>query len=394
VWLLALALLTVGPPAVLGQSAAPAAPEFADWTALSDGNTVLTGTLLGQPIRISGGAFHPNGPIDGSSTIFAGPAFSPPLAMSDAPELTGTNPASTYTITFGAPVRNPILHLSSLASVLTFPAATRISKLSGDSRLVVSDNTVSGSFPDVAGSVQFAGDFETLSFTALWTGSAQPDGVDFAVGAIRVPPVAVSPTPTPTPVAPTSTTPAPPIAGVRVVAELASGQVLVRLPSSQDFVPLRGAASVPVGAVVDARKGSLEFRSAADGGGRVESATLAAGIFQIRQARAKGLAPAPTEFVLVTPAGLERACAASRTRPAKGIVRTLSVTAKGLFRTVGKKGVVTGRNAAWSTSDRCDGTLTTVRRGSVSVRAARRTVRVRAGHRYLIKAQLFAAKRK
>jgi hypothetical protein len=186
-----------------------------------------------------------------------------------------------------------------------------------------------------------------------------------------------------------------PIAGVRGVARPLSGQVLVRLPSNPDFVPLEGAASLPVGAVVDARKGSLTFASAVDARGRVQSATLAAGIFQIKQARATGTAAVPTDFVLVTPPGLARACASSRTRPAKGVVRTLSVTAtKGVFRTVGAKSVTTARSAAWTTSDRCDGTLTKVRRGHVSVRAARRTVTVRAGGSYLVKARLFAAKQR
>jgi hypothetical protein len=187
----------------------------------------------------------------------------------------------------------------------------------------------------------------------------------------------------------------PPVAGVRGVAQPLSGQVVVRLPSSPDPVPLASAASLPVGAVVDARKGSLTFASAADASGGVQSATLAAGIFRIRQSRATGTAAAPTDFVLVTPRGLGRACASRRTRPAKGVVRTLSVTAtKGVFRTVGAKSVATAtRGAAWTTSDRCDGTLTTVRRGQLSVHAGRHTVTVRGGHSYLARARLFAAKR-
>ena len=53
---------------------------------------------------------------------------------------------------------------------------------------------------------------------------------------------------------------------------------------------------------------------------------------------------------------------------------------------------MTGRNATWTSEDRCDGTLTRVRRGRVSVRAARRTVTVRAGRAYLVKARLFGAR--
>ncbi len=95
--------------------------------------------------------------------------------------------------------------------------------------------------------------------------------------------------------------------------------------------------------------------------------------------------------MLVTPAGQSRACA--RRPPPKGLVRRLSVTAKGLFRTVAGAGVVKGTNASWTVSDRCNGTLTQVRTGRVSVRAARGTRTLRAGQHYLIKARLFAARR-
>jgi hypothetical protein len=46
------------------------------------------------------------------------------------------------------------------------------------------------------------------------------------------------------------------------------------------------------------------------------------------------------------------------------------------------------RGTIWLTQDRCDGTLTTVKRGTVSVRdlKRRRTVSVKAGHSYLARA--------
>ena len=67
--------LCLSAPAVLAQG-----PEFADWTTLSNGNSVLTGTLLGRPVTAVGGTFHPASVLDGSSTLFSGPNFSPPLA--------------------------------------------------------------------------------------------------------------------------------------------------------------------------------------------------------------------------------------------------------------------------------------------------------------------------
>jgi hypothetical protein len=80
--------------------------------------------------------------------------------------------------------------------------------------------------------------------------------------------------------------------GVRVIAAPASGAVSIKLPGGDAFVPLGATTPVPVGATVDARRGSLTFQAA---GGA--TATLAAGIFRIRQARAEG---APTDLVLAT----------------------------------------------------------------------------------------------
>jgi hypothetical protein len=186
----------------------------------------------------------------------------------------------------------------------------------------------------------------------------------------------------------------PPIAGKRVQSVAVSGELLVKLPDASGFVSLKGSASLPIGSIVDARQGELTIASATNAKGATASARLRAGIFKIRQAAAKGTKTVSTDLVLATPAGLSRACAPGRKRPPKGVVRTLSVTTtKGLFSTVAAKGAIKGANASWTVSDRCDGTLTRVTNGRVSVRSGKRTKTVRAGQRYLIKARLFAARR-
>jgi archaeosine-15-forming tRNA-guanine transglycosylase len=57
----------------------------------------------------------------------------------------------------------------------------------------------------------------------------------------------------------------------------------------------------------------------------------------------------------------------------------------GRFRTHGRHSQATVRGTRWLTVDRCDGTLTKVTRGAVSVRdfVRHRTVLVRSGHSYL-----------
>ena len=88
----------------------------------------------------------------------------------------------------------------------------------------------------------------------------------------------------------------PPVAGVRTLATLISGTVYVKLPAraarwSQagpltGFVPLKGIAALPVGTIVDARRGSLSVQCR---GGRARgrgsappagNATLAGAIFR------------------------------------------------------------------------------------------------------------------
>ena len=192
----------------------------------------------------------------------------------------------------------------------------------------------------------------------------------------------------------------PAIAGINAIARDVHGDVFVKLPGRSSFAPLKGVASLPIGATVDARKGSVALISAAnarrasDRRRRTAQARLAAGIFRIRQARARRASGRSilTDFQLLSGANAEQACARSiRAHPLKRIVRTVSVSGIGLFRTTGGAGIATARNATWITTDRCDGTLIDVRRGKVTVRPLhhKRSIAVRAGHRYLVRRPLF-----
>jgi len=205
----------------------------------------------------------------------------------------------------------------------------------------------------------------------------------------------------------------PPVAGVRTLARLVSGTVYVKLPSSRyrlaqagplaGFVALKGIAALPVGTIVDARRGSLSLQTAGDGRAvgdrrrRLGNATLAQAIFRIRQARLRRAAlrarAIPTTLVLASAPEAERPCRALR--PGKGIVRSLTARAKGLFRVSGGASRAQGTSATWRTTDYCSGTVTRVTRGRVSVydKARRRAVTVRAGHSYRARARLFQARK-
>ena len=188
------------------------------------------------------------------------------------------------------------------------------------------------------------------------------------------------------PPAPVLAPPAPPELGETLAAAPQAGNVLVRLPGSTRAVALNDAASIPVGSILDARKGTVALSSALPGD-HTQTGTFHGGLFEVRQAAgARGM----TELVLRGPkpkcsgasAGTARAAAASTKRPPRGL---WGRDDHGRFRTRGSNSVATVRGTAWYVEDRCDGTLTRVSKGSVSVRDLRRqrTVIVNAGDSYL-----------
>jgi hypothetical protein len=146
---------------------------------------------------------------------------------------------------------------------------------------------------------------------------------------------------------------------------------------------------VPVGSFLDTRRGTIEMVSATGSGTRTQSGKFSAGLFQVLQARArraKGL----TELRLK--GSSFKSCRARGGRATAALsrrtIRRLRASARGRFRTSGRNSSATVRGTVWTTADRCDGTLTTVKRGAVAVRDFRRkrTITVRAGKSYLARA--------
>src|SRR3954452_5970781 len=215
----------------------------------------------------------------------------------------------------------------------------------------------------------------------------------------------------------------PPVAGVRETVRVVSGDVFVKLPGSSrslsrlagspgaqpGFVPLKGVASIPVGSTVDTQKGKVQvssagsFSAAAAGSAPVQSAQFAGAIFQIKQqrrARSKkarlrqGNRPT-TDVVLVTAAGADRQCRGGAPPVGlgslKGVVRAISGSGNGRFRTVGGASTTSTSGGNWNVRDRCNGTVTSVGRGQARVfdRARNKTVIVRAGQSYFARARLF-----
>jgi hypothetical protein len=176
-----------------------------------------------------------------------------------------------------------------------------------------------------------------------------------------------------------------PAIGESMNVALSTGSVLVRLPGGSRAVPLTDVASVPVGALVDTRRGSVQLRTQV-AGGKTQTGTFHGGLFEVRQPKGAG---GMTELVLrgalpTCGAGGARAAATPSKRPPR---RLWGRDDHGRFRTRASNSVATVRGTAWYTEDRCGGTLTRVTKGSVAVRDLHsgRTVVVRAGHSHLAK---------
>jgi hypothetical protein len=204
----------------------------------------------------------------------------------------------------------------------------------------------------------------------------------------------------------------PPIPGKSFDARVVSGDVFIKYPAGKGpravtppkgFVPLKGAANVPIGSQLDTRKGRVAITSAADTGGtRTQTSDFYDGRFAVKQTVPKKKPKKPaaliTDLVLNGEpsrsecAPLKRAASAAaakkKKRGAKSVLGKLWGNGKGKFRTSGKYSSATVRGTIWLTQDRCDGTLTSVKRGTVSVRdfKRRKTVTVKAGHSYLARA--------
>ena len=94
-------------------------------------------------------------------------------------------------------------------------------------------------------------------------------------------------------------------------------------------------------------------------------------------------APEPLTTLTLTGA---LACGSSANIAAKK-KRRLWGDGKGKFRTKGKHSAATVVGTKWLVEDRCNGTLTKVRKGRVRVRAGRRTVVLTKGEQFFARAR-------
>jgi hypothetical protein len=212
----------------------------------------------------------------------------------------------------------------------------------------------------------------------------------------------------------------PPEPNKSVDVRVVSGEVTIKYPPGfsgravahgaqlgSGFVPLKGAANIPIGSTLDTSKGRLSLTAAAvrSGPPKTQTAEFYAGIFQVKRQQAltklkkrKRVRTAVLTTELIVKGASPKTCnqRSVRARKKRNKKRLGGVwgSGSGNYRTVGRSSAATIRGTTWLVEDRCDGTLTKVAQGTVSVRdfTARRTVTVRAGHSYLARAQRAAVK--
>jgi DNA-binding beta-propeller fold protein YncE len=225
-------------------------------------------------------------------------------------------------------------------------------------------------------------DNEGASTTTIFTGGTVLAGGGPAAQAsrqIQVAAAVAAAPPPPVPMLPAQE-PAPDL-GETLVADPVAGTVRVRLAGSRRFVPLESVRELPLGSTLDTRRGRVEVATERRRRGRFQQGVFYGGLFKVRQSAATRFV---TDLVL---SGALTSCPQGSASAARGS-RKLWGNADGRFRTRGRHSSGAVRGTRWLTVDRCDGTLTVVREGTVAVRdfTLDRTVLVDAGQRYLAEA--------
>lgn len=170
--------------------------EVIAWTRPAQLGASATGSWQGHDVTLTGQlgtAFFAVG--ENLYHGFGTASFAPALTQTTMIEIKAAA-GGEYTLTFPAPVRDPILWLGSLGSILTFDAGVVVARLAGDDGFAVHGTRVIGAArnpvregdtlgpSDSNGTVQLRGTFNTVHFTTApnFTGGSGEDGIFLQAG--------------------------------------------------------------------------------------------------------------------------------------------------------------------------------------------------------------------
>jgi Ca2+-binding RTX toxin-like protein len=180
-----------------------------------------------------------------------------------------------------------------------------------------------------------------------------------------------------------------PTVGADLLLRPTAGQAEFGPPEASRTVPLLDRIEMPVGSFVDATKGGVRL-TAASGRRARQAGSFRGALFRVLQRRGRRpiteLRVKGGDFSRCKRGSRRGGAAAAQVR--RRTIRRLRARARGRFRAQFRHSSATVRGTVFTVEDRCDGTLTRVRRGAVVVRdfRLRRTIVVRAGRSYLARA--------
>jgi uncharacterized repeat protein (TIGR01451 family) len=186
----------------------------------------------------------------------------------------------------------------------------------------------------------------------------------------------------------------PPVFQQDVDVQPVSGDVLVRLPGTTDFVPLTDPAQIGFGTEIDATNGRVGL-SSVDASGTVYHADFYEGRFILKKQLANGVTvlwlsgsdfkSCKTVKRTLSSVDKKKPQKAKKVKRSKKVVRHLWGSGKGKFRTKGRFIAATVHGTTWLTEDRCDGSRAFVQEGVIDARdlVRHKTIRLGAGQSYV-----------
>ena len=370
-------------PGISYATAIAAGPDGAMWFTLKDavGRLLPDGTVTTHPLAGSAGTGITAGP-DGAMWFTAGAA----LGRVTVPPYLGQAGASNVS-TAGAQV-------DATVRANALPATVRVQVRDAGGALVAEQAQVVAPGPeDLAVAFAISGLAEGTPYTA--TVSATSDAGDALAPAqatfttARTP--AASPTPTPEPTATQTPEPTPPpsiepvpVRQETVVLRVNRGEVRIKPKGQGRFTTVEDPTSLPVGGLIDTRRGEVQLDSALTGE-ETQAGFFSGGLFRVRQAP-KGMTSLIVKGSISCPSST---LASASKKKGKRRRKLWGRDSGGKFRTHGRDSVATVRGTHWLTIDTCRGTATRVVEGEVAVRPKRgkhrKPVILTAGERYLVR---------
>jgi hypothetical protein len=362
--------------------------------------------------------------VTGSHTYASPGAYSTSVAISDTGGASATATSSANVV--NPPSAPPTLVTTAPPSVLTTTSAVFTATVNPNGLPTTVHFEYGGSFggATVAAitygtstpSQSVPADFANHTVTATVTGllpnvtyhvrAVATNGLGTAQGADQILQTPADPPPPPPVLGKTANVA--PVSGI-VYIELPPGAVLASfaraplpaqafaaLTKGRAFIPLTEARQIPFGSILDASRGVARITTATTASRRskLQFGNFGAGLFKLLQARKqRGLTElniidnhSPRQLCATTGKG-KRASIASRAggHPSSKVLGRLTANSHGHFTGRGQYSAATVRGTTWSVQNRCDGTLTRVVRGALTVRdfRRRRTIALFTGQSYL-----------